>query len=121
MIAGLLLLFGCQLAGELIATITGLPVPGPVLGLVLLLGWLTWRKPSDSHPGVRASDALLRHLQLLFVPAGVGVVAQASVIGGAAAAIILGLVASWFVGMAVTAGVAVALLRFGGASRRATR
>ena len=119
MIAGLLVLFGCQLAGELIATVSGVPVPGPVIGLVLLLGWLTWRRPGDGHPVVRAGDGLLRHLQLLFVPAGVGVVAQAGVSGGAAVAIVLGLVASWLVGLAVTAGVAVVLLRLGGARRGA--
>ena len=119
-VLGLLALLWCQLAGELVAAITGIPIPGPVIGLVILLAWLTWRRPGDAHPVVRAGDGLLRHLQLLFVPAGVGVVAQAGVIGGAALAIVVGLVLSWLVGLAVTAGVAVALLRLGrGGSGRA--
>ena len=34
------LLLGCQLAGEFIARGLGLPIPGPVLGLVILLAAL---------------------------------------------------------------------------------
>ena len=117
MILGLLGLLLCQLVGEVIAALTGLPIPGPVIGLVVMLAWLTWRRPGDDHPVVRVGDGLLRHLQLLFVPAGVGVVAQLGVIGGAAAAIVIALTVSWFVGMAVTAGMAVALLRLGGRRR----
>ncbi|QWC86154.1 CidA/LrgA family protein [Nocardioidaceae bacterium] len=111
MILGLLGLLACQLVGEVLVAVTGLPVPGPVVGLVVLLAWLTWRRPGADHPVVRTGDGLLRHLQLLFVPAGVGVVAQAAVIGGSVAAIAAGLVVSWFAGLAVTGGVAVLLLR----------
>ena len=63
----------CQLAGEVVVGLTGLPVPGPVVGMVLLLlGLAARRRPS---PVVEAgADRLLSHLSLLFVPAGVGVV-----------------------------------------------
>lgn len=47
----------CQVAGELLHALTGLPVPGTVLGLVLLLLGLCahgWRKdapaPSEAAP-----------------------------------------------------------------------
>ena len=119
MIVGLLGLLACQLLGELLVALTGLPVPGPVVGLVVLLGWLTWRRPGDDHPVVRAGDGLLRHLQLLFVPAGVGVVAQAAVVGAAAVAVVAGLLVSWLVGLLVTGGTAVLLLRLGGRGSRA--
>lgn len=63
----------CQLAGELAARAAGLPLPGPVLGAVLLFLYISVRGgPGD---GLRQlSDGLLRHLSLLFVPAGVGLI-----------------------------------------------
>ena len=65
-------LLACQLAGEGIVAWTGLPVPGPVLGMLLLLGGMTLRGSVPEGLG-RVSDGLLAHLSLLFVPAGVGV------------------------------------------------
>ncbi|WP_029011956.1 CidA/LrgA family protein [Niveispirillum irakense] len=61
----------CQLVGELAARAAGLPLPGPVLGAVLLFLYISAR----GGPGEdlrQLSDGLLRHLSLLFVPAGVG-------------------------------------------------
>jgi holin-like protein len=72
MVPALTLLLGCQLIGELIARALGLPVPGPVLGMALLFGLLLWRG-QVWPPLAQAADFLLRHLSLLFVPAGVGV------------------------------------------------
>ncbi|MDB5374083.1 MAG: LrgA family protein [Belnapia sp.] len=74
MIGALATLLVCQLAGEILARALHLPVPGPVIGMVLLfLGLLLRRRPSP--PGLAATaDALLGNLGLLFVPAGVGVV-----------------------------------------------
>jgi holin-like protein len=108
-IAGLLVLLGCQLAGQLVADGLGLPVPGPVLGLVLLLVWLEIREPAEDSGLARVCAGLLRHLQLLFVPAGVGVVQYLSVIASAAVPLVLGLVVSWLLALLVTAGVAAAL------------
>jgi holin-like protein len=67
--AGFLVLVAGQLLGGWIARATHLPVPGPVLGLVLLaasieLGLVPERLVSP------AADLLLRHLSLLYVPAG---------------------------------------------------
>ena len=72
MIAALLL---CQLAGEVAARALGLPVPGPVVGMVLLFAALLLRGRREA-PGdlSRTADGLLGSLGLLFVPAGVGVV-----------------------------------------------
>lgn len=63
----------CQLAGELAARAAGLPLPGPVLGAVLLFIYISVRGgPGDSLR--QLSDGLLRHLSLLFIPAGVGLI-----------------------------------------------
>ena len=65
----------CQFVGEVAARALGLPLPGPVLGLLLLLVLLIVRGGPDKD--MRAtSGVLLRHLSLLFVPAGVGVMTQ---------------------------------------------
>src|SRR2546430_17616227 len=71
MIPALTMLLSCQLAGELIARLFGLPVPGPVLGMLLLFTLLLARPRSEAV--VRDTTAtLLRYLSLLFVPAGGG-------------------------------------------------
>ncbi len=61
-----------QLIGETLAFTLRLPVPGPVIGLALLFGWLVWR-PSAVATIKPTALEVLRHLSLLFVPAGVGV------------------------------------------------
>ena len=68
----ILMLF--QLAGELVAPLVKFPIPGPVLGMVFLL--LALFAFPRLHDRVRpASHAMLSNLSLLFVPAGVGVIA----------------------------------------------
>jgi holin-like protein len=72
MLAGLTWLLVYQCIGEILVHWTGLPVPGPVVGMVLLFVTLVVRKrASESLQG--SASALLSHLSLLFVPAGVGV------------------------------------------------
>ncbi len=82
MIASLSLILICQLIGEVIVRGLRVAVPGPVIGLMLLLVLLLLRDrfpPLARGPlrdgGVeQASRGLLANLSLLFVPAGVGVV-----------------------------------------------
>ena len=80
MVLGFAVLLVCQLVGEIASRGLGLPVPGPVLGLVLLVaGFAVWgRGRTDAEvaasPAARVGDGLLSNLGLLFVPAGVGVI-----------------------------------------------
>jgi predicted murein hydrolase (TIGR00659 family) len=82
MIASLSLILLCQLAGEVIVRGLGLPMPGPVVGLLFLLLSLLARDrfvalargPLQQDGVENVSRGLLAHLSLLFVPAGVGVV-----------------------------------------------
>jgi len=60
----------CQLLGETLVQLASLTIPSPVLGLLLLLGWLFLRGGVADEVG-RAANTLLAHLSLLFVPAGV--------------------------------------------------
>jgi holin-like protein len=105
MLAGLTWLLGFQLAGEVIVRLTDAPVPGPVVGMALLFLALEVRRrrgaATERASVTRASEALLRHLQLFFVPAGVGVVAYAATIRDQAAPIAVGLVGSWLLALAL--------------------
>jgi holin-like protein len=66
-----------QAIGEVVALALRLPVPGPVIGMALLLAWLMLR--DDAAARLRPTCVeLLRHLSLLFVPAGVGVMLHAA-------------------------------------------
>ncbi len=102
MIGALASLLLCQLAGELVVRLVGLPVPGPVLGMLLLFLVLLWRKhaPPDLES---TAQGLLQHLSLLFVPAGVGVIAHLARLRGEWLAIIVALVVSTWATLIVTA------------------
>jgi holin-like protein len=68
---GVTLLLCYQLAGEFAALALKIPVPGPVLGMIMLFITLLLRGRSAESLD-SASSTLLSHLSLLFVPAGVG-------------------------------------------------
>lgn len=112
MIFYLTVILSCQLIGELITVATGLPVPGPVIGMVLLLAGLILygRIPEDL---AKVGDAFLGNLSLLFVPAGVGVMLHIALIGEEGLAITLALVGSTLATIAVTAAVMRMLTRLG--------
>ncbi len=74
MLTGILGLLGFLLAGETIVFLLALPLPGPVLGMGLLLAWLLWRKGEVPAGLNTAATGILQYLSLLFVPAGVGVI-----------------------------------------------
>ena len=61
--------------GEIAVIAFGLPIPGPVVGMALLFVSLIVRGSVTEELGSTA-NGLLRHLSLLFVPAGVGVMAH---------------------------------------------
>jgi holin-like protein len=72
-VAGVGVLLLAQLAGAWLARALGLPVPGSVLGLVLLAALIELRVVPLAL--VRpAADFLVRHLALLYVPAGAALV-----------------------------------------------
>lgn len=110
MLASLSLILLCQLIGEVVVRGLGLPLPGPVLGLLLLLIVLLARDrftilargPLREDGVETASKGLLAHLSLLFVPAGVGVVQKLDLLAVHGAAIILVLALSVIVTLLAT-------------------
>lgn len=102
MLTHLTLLLACQLAGEALVAATALPVPGPVLGMVLLFVGLLVR--GGVPAGLQGlANGLLGNLSLLFVPAGVGVMLHLGLIADQAVALASALVASAALTVAVTA------------------
>jgi holin-like protein len=110
MIASLSLILLCQLAGEVFVRALTLPMPGPVVGLLLLLVLLLARDrfkllargPLQQDGVENASRGLLAHLSLLFVPAGVGVVQKLDLVAEHGIAIIVVLAISVVVTLLVT-------------------
>lgn len=103
-----LLLFQC--AGEVVSRLLRLPVPGPVVGMLLLFVALRARNRVPDSIGV-AADALAKHLSLLFVPAGVGVMMYFERLAGEWVPIVVALVVSTTVAMAAAAVTFAALAR----------
>jgi len=97
----LTLILACQLAGEAIVAATGVPLPGPVAGMALMFaGLMVVGLPEEL---ARVADALLGHLSLMFVPAGVGVMLHAPLIARDLLPISVALVTSTLTAIAVTA------------------
>jgi holin-like protein len=83
MIEGFLVLLSFQLAGEALAHVAHLPIPGPIIGLLLLLAWAQLGG-AVGEPGRQVARGLLSNLGLMFVPVAAGIVFQLRALGGAA-------------------------------------
>ncbi|WP_232629873.1 CidA/LrgA family protein [Methylobacterium sp. Leaf118] len=123
MIVSLTLILLAQLLGEALARAAALPVPGPVIGMALLLGFLAlrdrWRRASTRwlppplvDGGLEGTaKGLLAHLSIMFVPAAVGIVGRLDVLashGLALAAVLI---------LSVTLTLATTVLTFVAVSR----
>ena len=110
MLGAFLILIGCELLGELLRSALHLPVPDAVIGMFLLAAGLALRdrgkKPaetaSEASPLDRTAGMLLDHMGLLFVPAGVGIVAQASLLREEWKPIVVAVVGSTVLSLLVT-------------------
>ena len=93
MIYGLVQILLFQSLGELVSKFLLPTLPGPVVGLVLLVAWLVIRKGINTELATVA-DTFSQYLGLLFVPAAVGVVLFLPQLKANALAIIAALVGS---------------------------
>ena len=106
MIGGLVQILLFQGLGELASKFVVPLIPGPVIGLVLLLCFLAVRKKIP--PGIElVAGTLVQHLGLLFVPAAVGVVLFLPQLRSHAVAVAVALLAS----VVLTIGVSALVLR----------
>ena len=110
MLAALTVLLVYQLVGEVLVQLLHLPVPGPVIGMLLLFVTLLLR--GEAPEALRnTANGLLSHLSLLFVPAGVGVMVHGARLAGEGLAILIAIVISTVLALAATALTVRALLR----------
>ena len=80
MLEAVAMLLVCQLFGELLVVGLGLPLPGPVVGMIIMfLGLVVYGSVPESLD--IATKGLLDQLSLLFVPAGVGVMTHLTLLG----------------------------------------
>lgn len=113
MISALVTLLVFQLLGEVTARAFGLPLPGPVIGMVaLFVACVVVPRLADLlRPLVQV---LLGHLSLLFVPVGVGIVSHLDLLREDGLAIAAALVISTLAAIAAGALVFVAVVRITG-------
>ncbi|MEY3429463.1 MAG: hypothetical protein RI930_290 [Pseudomonadota bacterium] len=85
MLRAIFIIFFFQLLGEAIKKFFEMRIPGPVLGLILLLVVLIFLKRFKTvaitnlkEDVINTSNYILNYLSLLFVPIGVGVVMHLS-------------------------------------------
>lgn len=107
MISGLVQILLFQSVGELVSKFLLPTLPGPVIGLVLLVLWLVFRKGVNTELALVA-DGFSQYLGLLFVPAAVGVVLFLPELRANALAIISALVGS----VILTIGSSALIVRF---------
>jgi len=101
MLESLAVLLFCQLIGELIVLFLEIPIPGPVVGMVLLfLGLLI--RGNIPEPLSQTANGLLGQLSLLFVPAGVGVMTHLTLLGNEWLPLSVSLIVSTLLTIAVT-------------------
>ena len=74
-----IIIFGIYLLGVLITDITGVPIPGNVIGMVILF-LLLYLKVIKVEQISTISNFFLDHLAFFFIPAGVGLISSFSVI-----------------------------------------
>lgn len=98
---GFIKIFVCLLLGEGLTQSADLPVPGAVVGLVLLVATFCMAGQIDRDVE-RIFDGVASHLAILFVPAGVGIIAYASLLQAGLGAIAIAVTAGTVATIVVT-------------------
>lgn len=113
MIPALLTLLLTQLAGETLSRALGLPLPGPVLGMVLILALFAAvpRMVAVVRP---VAQGILGHMSLLFVPAGTGIVGHIDRLSAQGLPILVAVIGSTLLAIAAGALVFTAVARLMG-------
>jgi holin-like protein len=108
MLFACLVILSSQAAGELLVRMAGLPIPGPVLGMLLLLVLLLAR-PRLHGRVQQTAHTLLKTMSLFFVPAGVGILTVGGALREHMAAFVAVVLVSTLLAGVVTATVFVAV------------
>lgn len=95
---------GGELLGRLMQSSLQWSLPGPVLGMLIILSALAL--PSGrfiAEPVSQAAEPLMTHLSLLFIPVGVGVIVHLSLIATHGWRLAVVLIVSTLIGLLATA------------------
>jgi holin-like protein len=99
---GYLKVFAYLCAGEIIIRLTGWPIPGPMVGLVLMLCDFSFNGRADREVE-QIFDGVSKHLAILFVPAGAGVIAYGAILNNGLPLILIAIIIGTTVTMVITA------------------
>ncbi|PHO10848.1 hypothetical protein CPG37_03100 [Malaciobacter canalis] len=102
MLKGIIVLLIFQFLGECITKLFSLLIPGPVIGMILLLLFLMIRKSSFKSLD-NAVFIHLRYLPMLFIPAAMGIITQADILQKEFWAILISLVLGTIIALAFSA------------------
>jgi holin-like protein len=107
MLQAFIVVISLLILGDVFVALSGAPIPGAVLGLVLFAAsFALLGKPDEG--AARLFDAIVPYAPMLFVPAAVGVVANLEIIASAW----LSIVAAITLGSAITLVVTGRVLQF---------
>jgi len=101
-VVGAILVFTAYSLGTVIVSITGAPIPGPLIGLFLLLGILFIFPQLEAHTA-RFVTFPLKHMSLFFIPAVLGVSIYWPDIQSNALAIVIAIVVTTSLSLGLTA------------------
>ena len=109
MLNSVFLIFLFQLIGELVQKVLELNIPGPVIGLILLLASLLLSKKYD-HKLIKklkinlinSAENLVHYIPLFFLPVGVGVVMHLSFLEGSLVKVLFIIVFGTLITLAIT-------------------
>ena len=96
----LLIIFGFSFIGNVISNVFRLPVPGSILGMILLFLALQFKILEFRHVD-EAGSFLINNMTILFLPAGVGIMAKWNLISHFLAQILLIVVGALIINMLI--------------------
>ena len=109
MLYSIFLIFLFQLIGELVQKVLELNIPGPVIGLILLLTSLLLSKKYDHKlienlkiNLINSAENLVHYIPLFFLPVGVGVVMHLSFLEGSLVKVLFIIVFGTLITLAIT-------------------
>jgi holin-like protein len=109
MLNSIFLIFLFQLIGELVQKVLELNIPGPVIGLILLVTTLLLSKKYDHEliqnlkvNLISSAEKLVHYIPLFFLPVGVGVVMHLSFLEGSLAKVLFIIVFGTLITLALT-------------------
>ena len=105
-----LIILGIYLVGELISTSLHLPIPGNILGLVILFILLCTKIVKVDNIST-VTNFLLDHLAFFFIPAGVGLMASLGIIKSTWWQLLIGCIVTTIIIIGVTGIIVQAISR----------